>query len=220
MSSPPVKTPHPLLAKYLVELATHPLRTKCITTGTFSFLQEVLGSHLAGVPPPKVSRNAPFLIALLARAHINTRALKMGIYGFCVSAPLAHVLVGTLQKAFAGKTSLKAKIAQLVANNLLVSPVQISAYLASMAIINGATSVSEVTKTVKAGFFSVIRTAWAISPISMFIAQKYIPVELWVPYFNAVQFVLGTYFNTRVKQIRLAAARKAEQEKKDAEKKD
>lgn len=135
----------------------------------------------------------------------------MAIYGFCVSAPLNHVLVGQLQKTFAGKTGLKAKLLQLLANNLLVSPVTVSgefrplycsihpssffshgsvgyvsttsgsrdislchffisssmcthlisilpiAYLASMAIINGATSVDEIIKTVKAGFFSVIR---------------------------------------------------------------
>ncbi|KAF9455058.1 hypothetical protein P691DRAFT_800069 [Macrolepiota fuliginosa MF-IS2] len=221
MSPLPVKkVPHPLLVKYLSQLAQHPLRTKALTTATFSFLQEVLGSNIAGVPPPKHERDVPFLVALLSRSHINIRAVKMAIYGFCVSAPLSHFLVGLLQKAFAGKTSTAAKIGQIVANNLLVSPVQASAYLASMAIINGAKSVDEVIKTVKAGFLSVIRVSWVVSPLSFFIAQKYIPVELWVPFFNTIQFVLGTYFNTRVKQLRLAAARRAEKEKRDAEKKD
>ena len=101
----------------------------------------------------------------------------MAIYGFLVSAPLSHVLVQYLQKAFAGKTSPGARIAQVVANNLLVAPIQTAgqlqlppsfihtgglcfdfpAYLASMAIINGATTLEEVIKTVKSGFFSVIR---------------------------------------------------------------
>lgn len=145
----------------------------------------------------------------------------MAIYGFFVSAPLNHVLVGQLQKAFAGKEGIKYKLAQLLANNLLVSPVTVSAYLASMAIINGAKSVDEIIKTVRAGFFSVIRVSWTVSPIAMVVAQKYLPVELWVPFFNAIQFVLGTYFNTRVKQMRLAAARRAEKEKaKDTEKED
>lgn len=98
-------------------------------TGTFSFLQEVLGSNIAGVPRPKVSADTPFLIALLSRAHIDMRAVKMAIYGFCVSAPLSHFLVGLLQKVFAGKTSSAAKIAQIVANNLLVSPIQASGEL-------------------------------------------------------------------------------------------
>ncbi|KAL9715913.1 hypothetical protein Ac2012v2_000356 [Leucoagaricus gongylophorus] len=208
--------PHPLLVKYLAQLTAHPLRTKAFTTATLSFFQEVLASNFAGVPRPPVSSNVPFLFAFLSRAHIDLRAVKMAIYGFFISAPLNHTLVGQLQKAFSGKEGFKYKVAQLAANSLLVSPVTVSVYLASMAIINGAKSVDEIIKTIKAGFFSVIRISWVVSPISMFIAQKYVPVELWVPFFNTIQFVLGTYFNTRVKRMRLAAARKAKgNEKKD-----
>ncbi|EDR15133.1 uncharacterized protein LACBIDRAFT_300998 [Laccaria bicolor S238N-H82] len=84
-----------------------------------------------------------------------------------------------------------------------------------MAIINGATTLDEVIKTIKGGFFAVIRISWIVSPLSLIIAQKFIPVELWVPFFNCVQFVLGTYFNMRVKQQRIAAIKKAEQEKRE-----
>ncbi|KAK7064335.1 mitochondrial carrier domain-containing protein [Favolaschia claudopus] len=196
--------------KIWLQLAVHPLRTKAITTATLCFLQEVL------TPPFPKYPDAPVLLHLLARSHVDLRALKMAIYGFLVSAPLSHFLVGLLQKAFAGKTGTSAKIGQIVANNLLVAPVQTSAYLASMAIISGAKSVDEVVNTIKAGFFSVIRITWITSPIALTVAQRFIPVELWVPFFNAVQFVLGTYFNARVKQMRLAAlAKKAEKEKEE-----
>lgn len=50
----------------------------------------------------------------------------MAAYGAFISAPLGHVLLGTLQRAFAGKTSTRAKIAQILANNLLVAPIQIA----------------------------------------------------------------------------------------------
>ncbi|KAJ7706315.1 hypothetical protein B0H17DRAFT_919255 [Mycena rosella] len=206
--------PHPLLASYLLQLSTHPLRTKALTTGTLCFLQEVLGSNIAKMPVQKPASSAPVLLHLLARAHVDLRAVKMALYGFLVSAPLSHFLVGTLQKAFAGKTGTGAKIGQIVANNLLVAPIQTSAYLASMAVISGAKSVDEVVNTIKAGFFAVIRITWITSPIALTIAQRFIP--LWVPFFNLVQFTLGTYFNARVKQLRLAAlAKKAEKEKED-----
>ncbi|PPQ67060.1 hypothetical protein CVT25_005661 [Psilocybe cyanescens] len=211
------KGPHPLLVKYLAELALHPLRTKSITTGTLCFLQEVLGSNLAGTPV-KVSKDSSHLVRVLARAHVDTKAVKMAIYGFLVSAPLSHVLIGLLQRAFAGKTSVQSKIAQILASSLLISPIQTSAFLGSMAIINGATSLDEVVKTVRAGFFSVIRISWVVSPLSMSIAQKFIPVDLWVPFFNAIQFVLGTYFNVRVKQLKLAAARKEKLDREAKEK--
>lgn len=136
--------PHPLLAKYLASLATHPLRTKAITTGIrcevctavltvlkpfaalLCFLQEVLGSNLAGVPAKRVPKDYPFLFKLLASSHIDTKALKMAIYGFLVSAPLSHFLVGALQKAFAGKTGTGARVLQILTSNLLISPIQAS----------------------------------------------------------------------------------------------
>jgi hypothetical protein len=40
--------------------------------------------------------------------------------------------------------------------------------------------------------------------------------QLWVPYFNAIQFTFGTYFNYRVKSMRLAALRN-QKEKEDRE---
>ncbi|KAJ7900203.1 hypothetical protein B0H14DRAFT_2672710 [Mycena olivaceomarginata] len=208
--------PHPLLASYLQQLAVHPLRTKAITTASLCFLQEVLGSNIAKMPVKKPARDAPVLVHLLARSHVDMRAVKMAIYGFLVSAPISHFLVGLLQKAFAGKTGTGAKIGQIVASNLLVAPIQTTAYLASMAVISGAKSVDEVLRTIKAGFFSVIRITWITSPIALTVAQRFVPIELWVPFFNAVQFILGTYFNARVKQLRLAAvAKQAEKEKEE-----
>ena len=47
----------------------------------------------------------------------------MALYGFLVSAPLGHVLVGLLQKAFAGRTGKRARVGQILASNLLVTPV-------------------------------------------------------------------------------------------------
>jgi len=209
-----MKGTHPLLSRYLAQLAHHPLRTKAITSGVLCFLQEVLGSNLAGLPVKRPSRSAPFLLHALAGLHVDVKALKMAIYGFLVSAPIGHILIGALQKAFSGKTGTGAKVAQILASNLLISPIQTFAYLASMAIINGAKSVDEVIKTVKAGFFPVIRVSWVVSPLSLTIAQKFIPIELWVPFFNAVQFFLGTFLNMRVKQLRIAAAQKEEEQKK------
>ncbi|KAK7468751.1 hypothetical protein VKT23_003253 [Stygiomarasmius scandens] len=208
--------PHPLLAKYLAELAAHPLRTKAITTGTLCFLQEVLGSNLAGIPVKRPAKNAPFFYHALAQAHIDAKAFKMALYGLLVSAPLGHVLIGALQKAFAGRTGPGARIAQILASNLFIAPIQTTAFLVSMAVINGAQTVDEVIKTVKAGFFSVIRITWVVSPLSMTIAQRFVPPHLWVPFFNAIQFVLGTTFNTRMKLIRMAQLKK---EKEEEEKK-
>ena len=74
----------------------------------------------------RLSKDATIVEHILARAHIDLRSLKMFLYGFFVAAPLGHYLVGTLQNAFAGKTGTRARIAQLLASNLLVAPIQTS----------------------------------------------------------------------------------------------
>jgi peroxisomal membrane protein 2 len=139
------------------------------------FLQEVLATHLAGVPTRKPLWIDPWYKHLLARAKVDNKALKMAAYGFLVSAPLGHYLVGWLQKAFSGRTGPLAKVAQIVASNVLIAPVQASGascfltcramltrsarsvYLSSMAVINGAKSFDEVMKTVKGGFMTVLK---------------------------------------------------------------
>jgi len=62
----------------------------------------------------------------------------------------------------------------------------------------------------------VMKISWMVSPITLVFAQKYLPPQAWVPFFNLVGFVLGTYINTQTKRRRRLAALKkqAEEEKK------
>jgi hypothetical protein len=212
------KRTNPLLAQYVLQLATHPLRTKAATSATLLFVQEVLSSHLAGVRPSKPAKDATPMARSLAAVHINAKALKMAAYGALISAPLSHYLSGALQRIFAGKTSRRAKAAYILCNNTFVAPIQTVVYLASIAIINGARSFEDIKRTVKNGFMTMIRITWVASPLTMEIARKYVPVELWVPFFSIAQFVIGTYFATKGKRRGIAAAKKAEEERKKLEK--
>lgn len=90
--------------------------------GLLTFLQEVIACHAAGVPFV-TSKRAPAYAHALAALKIDAKAVKMFIYGFFVSAPLNHYMMGTLQKIFAGKTSRGAKLGQLFAANFVVAPI-------------------------------------------------------------------------------------------------
>lgn len=95
------------LGGYLKELEDHPLRTKMLTAGSLAGLQELLASWLAK------DRNKH-------NSYLTARIPKMAAYGALISAPLGHFLIWLLQKAFSGRTSLKAKILQIFVSNLLV----------------------------------------------------------------------------------------------------
>src|SRR3954465_15578607 len=93
---------------YLKQLQTNPLRTKMLTSGSLSALQELLASWIA----KDRNKNGHYF---------TSRVPKMAAYGAFISAPLGHVLISILQKIFAGRTSLKAKILQILVSNLVVS---------------------------------------------------------------------------------------------------
>ena len=60
----------------------------------------------------------------LVKTKIDMKAVKMVLYGAIISAPMGHILVGILQKAFAGKTSMAARFGQVIASNIFVAPIQ------------------------------------------------------------------------------------------------
>ncbi|KAF2745992.1 hypothetical protein M011DRAFT_468877 [Sporormia fimetaria CBS 119925] len=187
--------PNGYLASYLKQLQSNPLRTKMLTSGTLSGLQEFLASWIAH------DRSK-------SGHYFTSRVPKMALYGAFISAPLGHVLISILQKMFAGRKSLKAKILQILVSNLIISPIQNSVYLVSMALIAGARTWHQVKATVKAGFMPVMKVSWVVSPISLAFAQKFLPEHTWVPFFNIIGFLIGTYVNSHTKKKRLAALRR------------
>lgn len=183
------------LAAYLQQLQKNPLRTKMLTSGTLSALQEVLASWIA----KDVSKHGHY---------VSSRVPKMAVYGAFISAPLGHFLISILQKLFAGRTSLKAKIMQILVSNLVIAPIQNSVYLASMAVIAGARAFHQIRATVRTGFLPVMKVSWITSPLALAFAQKFLPEHTWVPFFNIIAFVIGTWINSQTKKKRLAALRR------------
>jgi Mpv17 / PMP22 family len=91
---------------------------------------------------------------------------------------------------------------------LQVAPIQNTVYLVAMGIIAGARTFHQVRATVRAGFWPVMRVSWITSPVCLAFAQAFLPQEAWVPFFNFVAFVIGTYINSHTKKKRLAALRR------------
>jgi hypothetical protein len=78
-----------------------------LTAGTLAGAQELIASFLAK------DRNKH-------GNYFTSRVPKMAAYGAFVSAPMGHVMIWMLQKVFANRTSLKSKILQILASNLIV----------------------------------------------------------------------------------------------------
>ncbi|CAI2180858.1 13578_t:CDS:2 [Funneliformis geosporum] len=160
-----------LLALYLQQLTIHPLKTKAITSGVLSGLQELVAQELSG------------------------------INSFLVSGPLNHVLFEALNKIFRQRTGAGAKLLQILASQLIITPIQNTVYLIAMAVIAGVNTPAQIQKTVKKALLPIMKMSWIVSPLAMGFAQKFLPPQLWVPFFNIVGFVFGVIANTKAKRI-------------------
>ncbi|EWC48180.1 hypothetical protein DRE_02284 [Drechslerella stenobrocha 248] len=182
------------IQSYLRLLQTNPLQTKMVTSGTLSALQELLASIIAGDKKHG--------------SYLTPRVPMMAIYGAFISAPLGHLLINVLQRAFRNRSSTRAKIFQILVSNFVVAPIQNVVYLASMAVIAGARKKENVKAMVRTGFFPVMKVSWVTSPLALAFAQKFLPEHAWVPFFNLIGFIIGTYVNALTKKKRMAALEK------------
>lgn len=88
-----------------------------LTSGSLAGLQELLASYIA----KDRNKNGNYF---------TSRVPKMALYGAFISAPLGHLMISILQRLFANRTSLRAKIMQIIVSNLIVSsPHATSTYL-------------------------------------------------------------------------------------------
>lgn len=78
-----------------------------LTAGTLAGAQELIASWLAK------DRNKH-------GNYFTSRVPKMAVYGAFLSAPVGHFLIWFLQKVFSNRTSLRSKILQILASNLIV----------------------------------------------------------------------------------------------------
>lgn len=145
-------------------------------------------------------------------SYVSSRIPLMALYGFFISAPLSHYLVLNLQKAFAGKTGPVWKILQIIASNLVVTPIQNSVFLAFMSIVAGARTFKQVYASWKAAFLVVQKSSWITSPLVLAFAQAFVPEVAWVPFFSFFAFFLVTYNNIQVKSKRQAMLKQAKED--------
>ncbi|KAG0742904.1 hypothetical protein G6F57_000864 [Rhizopus arrhizus] len=174
------------LAWYLSNLATNPLRTKACTSGLLSGLQELTAQKLSG------------------SKKLDKRIIQMACYGLFISGPLNHLMYEIMNKLFAGKSGPKVKVGQLLFSNLIISPVMNSVYLTAMAILAGVRSPAKLKANIKAGLLPMQKVSWVVSPLTLVFAQSFLPPTTWVPFFNLVAFVFGTYINTMIKRKRIS----------------
>lgn len=81
-------------------------------------------------------------------------------------------------------------------------------FIISMAIIAGARTFHQIRATVRAVYPLMTKISWILYPLFLALAQKFLPEQIWVPFFNVTGFIIGTYANASLKKRRIAALRR------------
>lgn len=195
--------------QYLVYLAKYPLLTKLVTAGFFNCLNEIVATAISG--DFKETTVHLFGQKITIKHVFSPKILQMMFYGLCIATPISHNLFGILNKVFAGQLSPLMKLAQIAASLLTVTPVLSAVYVLWLSLINGykrqscdpKKELSSAGRVVKFGlknnFWNLYKTSATTTAISVAVAQKYLPPQLWVIFFTVVYFVVGTTQNTRFK---------------------
>ena len=142
----------------------------------------------------------------------------MALYGFFISSPMSHYLILQLQRAFRGKKGAVWKLLQILASNVIITPIQCSVFLVFMALIAGARTTKQIIASYNVGILPILKTSWITSPIVIALAQALIPEQAWVPFFSAITFFLGTYNNMLIKKKRQQQQLKKQNDEKKQKK--
>lgn len=199
-----------LNAQYLAYLIKYPLLTKSITSGVFSGLNETVASVLT-------NEFQETKVAGIKIKHVFTqKLLTMIIYGSCIATPISHYMYFIINnKIFKGPLTKSGKILQILTSLSTVTPTLAACFVSWIALINNyklpkgsINPIAELNKIVaivraglKKGYFGVLKSSLVTSSVALVIAQKFVPPELWVVFFNVVYFFLGTYQNTKLKRL-------------------
>lgn len=146
----------------------------------------------------------------------------MLFYAALLATPASHVYYKLLTRFFRGKLSHKLKVLQILTSLVTISPLLSAGYISWISVINVNVSPEGSTKNLfqaylaaikdglKANFWLAYRTSAIASTLAMSVAQAFVPPDLWVIFFNFVNFILGTYQNTKMKlrQINLQQLKK------------
>ncbi|KAJ1838751.1 hypothetical protein LPJ73_006979 [Coemansia sp. RSA 2703] len=210
-----------ILTAYLSSLARHPLVTKACTTATLNFMQEEIAQRVSGVraderaAEKRASLEGHPVKKSLIEHVVNKRVLQFSLYGLFISGPLNHFLYEVLNKVFANRPKGKlTTLLSLLAQNLIISPILNSVFLAANAIIAGERSAENVINIVRSRLLGMMKVSWVVFPCVQLFAARFLPPLVWVPFFNAIAFTFGTYFNTQGK-IRFLMAKRAEEDKEE-----
>ena len=205
-SSPPFILRNPL-QWYTNKLDTHPLTTKCITSGLIAGSGDVLCQYLNRKRSDDVKRDT------YQKSFDWTRTIRFTILGSFLVAPTVHTWYGYLMSSIPG-SSISAIVKRLFLDQGVFAPIFLPTFISCLTVLehinvfgeknddkvqknesNDTDLLSHITNRLRSDVPEALVVGWSIWIPSMAIMFAFVPSKFQVLYSNCVGFVWNAYLS-------------------------
>ncbi|XP_047317400.1 peroxisomal membrane protein PMP22 [Impatiens glandulifera] len=174
------------LQQYLLQLQSHPLRTKAITAAVLSAISDIVSQKLSGIQ----------------KLQLRRLLLKV-LFGFSYLGPFGHFLHLLLDKLFKGKKDTKTVAKKVVLEQLTSSPWNNLVFMIFYGMVIERQPWTLVKPRIKREYPKVQYAAWTFWPVVGWVNHLYVPLQFRVIFHSVIACGWGIFLNLRAKSISL-----------------
>ncbi|WCJ24082.1 Peroxisomal membrane 22 kDa (Mpv17/PMP22) family protein [Euphorbia peplus] len=170
--------------KYLIQLQSHPLRTKAITSGVLSGCIDVLTQKLSGIKTLQLRR-----------------LLLISLFGFAYRAPFGHFFHKLMDTIFKGKKDNKTVAKKVLFEQLTTSPVNNILFMIYYGLVIEGRPWSLVKGKIRKDYPSVQLASWKFWSVVGWVNHRYMPLQFRVLFQSFVGACWAIFLNLKIRTL-------------------
>ncbi|BBG92536.1 Peroxisomal membrane 22 kDa Mpv17/PMP22 family protein [Prunus dulcis] len=168
--------------KYLIQLQSHPLRTKAITSGVLAGCSDAIAQKISGIKKLQLRR-----------------LLLIMLYGFGYGGPFGHFLHKLMDIIFKGKKDNKTIAKKVLLEQLTSSPWNNMLFMMYYGLVVEGRPWNLVKSKVRKDYPSIQLTAWKFWPIVGWVNYQYMPLQFRVLFHSFVASCWAIFLNLKAR---------------------
>ena len=194
------------IAWYSTKLETHPIATKCITSGIIAGTGDLICQYMVHNHQARklkgIRDEHDAVKANVGNRNVFTpdwvRTGRFFVLGFGLVAPAEHIWFGYLNSRIPGK-SIQAVLKRLFCDQILFVPFYNSSFITGLMAMEGK-SFGNIKTVLKRDVPDVLVTNWVLWIPAMFVNFRFVPVQWQVLYSNCVGLVWSVFLSWKTQE--------------------
>ena len=184
---------------YAKKLESHPLITKCITSGIISGSADLICQYI--VHSDKQSQSEEKIDTSKGDDNFAVDWIRTGRFslrGFGLVAPVVHNWYGFLMTRIPGQSTTNV-LKRLFCDQVLFAPIFISTFMTSLMALEG-NDLRQARRVLERDLAKIVVTNWGLWVPAMYLNFRFVPVQWQVLYSNCVGLVWNIYLSWKTQE--------------------